>query len=117
MIRGVRKSEDTFTLYLMDEAKKWHFLDKRNLVIARNEQVHNALDPDSQASISAFLLKAPLVYEPPEEWKPAADLNVTFSRLREAAAEPGLVEFQTDRADNVRAHREVHERVRKRLSA
>ena len=87
-IRGVRKSEDTFTLFLMDEEQKWHFLDKRNLVVARKDQVHNTLDSDSQASIAAFLLKAPLVYEPPAEWKPASDLNVTFSRLRQAAAEP-----------------------------
>jgi alcohol dehydrogenase (cytochrome c) len=87
-IRGVRKSEDTFTLYLMDEEQKWHFLDKRNLVIARKEQVHNALDPARQTSIAAFLLKAPLTYEPTAEWKPSSDLNVTFSRLRQAAAEP-----------------------------
>ena len=52
-IRGVRKSEDTFTLYLMDEGQKWHFLDKRNLVVARKEQVHNALDSASQSSNSS----------------------------------------------------------------
>lgn len=87
-IRGVTKSEDTFSLYLMDEQQKWHFLDKRNVAIARKEQVHNALDSDSQASVAAFLLKAALAYEPPAEWKPASDSNVTFSRLRQAAAEP-----------------------------
>ncbi len=87
-IRGVKKSENTFTLYLMDEEQKWHFLDKQNLVIARKEQVHHALDAPSQESISAFLLKAPVMYEPSAEWKPASDSNVTFSRLRNAAAEP-----------------------------
>ena len=41
----------------------------------------------------------------------------TPDEVREAAAEPGLVEIQTDRADNVRAHREVYARVSQRLSA
>ena len=41
----------------------------------------------------------------------------TPDEVREAAAEPGLVEFRTDRADNVRAHREVYARVSERLSA
>lgn len=86
--RGVRKSEDTFTLYLMGEEQKWHFLDKRDLVISRKQQAHNTLNTDSEASIGAFLLKAPLSYEPSAEWKPAPDMNVTFSRLRKAAAEP-----------------------------
>jgi PQQ-dependent dehydrogenase (methanol/ethanol family) len=87
-IRGVKKSEDTFTLFLMDEEQKWHFLNKRNLVVTGKDQIHNSLDSDSQASIAAFLLKASLVYEPLADWKPASDLNVTFSRLRQAAAEP-----------------------------
>jgi alcohol dehydrogenase (cytochrome c) len=87
-IRGVRKSEDTFTLFLMDQDQMWHFLDKRSLVIARKDQVHNTLDSNSQMSIAAFLLKGPTVYEPPAEWKPASDLNITFSRLRQALTEP-----------------------------
>jgi alcohol dehydrogenase (cytochrome c) len=54
----------------------------------RKEQVHHALDAASQGSIAAFLLKAPAAHDPPAEWKPASDFNVTFSRLRNAAAEP-----------------------------
>ena len=41
----------------------------------------------------------------------------TPDEVRVAAAEPGLVEVRTDRADNVRAHREVHALVAERLSA
>jgi 2-succinyl-5-enolpyruvyl-6-hydroxy-3-cyclohexene-1-carboxylate synthase len=37
--------------------------------------------------------------------------------VRAAAAEPGLVEVRTDRAENVRLHRELAERVAERLSA
>ncbi len=39
----------------------------------------------------------------------------TPDEVREAAAEPGLVEVRTDRADNVRLHREVYSRVAKDL--
>ena len=39
----------------------------------------------------------------------------TPDEVREAAAEPGLVEVRTDRADNVRLHREVYSRVAKEL--
>jgi 2-succinyl-5-enolpyruvyl-6-hydroxy-3-cyclohexene-1-carboxylate synthase len=35
----------------------------------------------------------------------------TAAEVREAAASPGLVEVRTDRADNVRLHREVVQRV------
>jgi 2-succinyl-5-enolpyruvyl-6-hydroxy-3-cyclohexene-1-carboxylate synthase len=39
----------------------------------------------------------------------------TPAEVREAAAAPGLVEVRTDRADNVRLHRELHARVAARL--
>lgn len=87
-VHGVKKVEDTFSLYLMDEQQKWRFLNKRDVVISKQQRTHTSLDSDSQTAISAFLLKAPIVYESPAEWKPAADFNVTFSRLRQATAEP-----------------------------
>ena len=72
----------------MDEQRKWVSLNKSDVVTSLKTRPHNALDLDSQRSIAAFLLKAPLVYEPSAEWKPAADFNVSFSRLKQAAAEP-----------------------------
>ena len=39
----------------------------------------------------------------------------TPDEVREAAAEPGLVEIRTDRADNVRVHREIYARVAENL--
>ena len=32
-VRGVKKGEDTFTLQLMDEQRRWHFLNKRDVRI------------------------------------------------------------------------------------
>jgi alcohol dehydrogenase (cytochrome c) len=87
-VRGVKKAEDTFALHLFDEERKWHSLNKRDVVINLTQRSHTALSPDRQLSVSAFLLKAPLAYEPAAEWKPAADFNVTFARLQKAAAEP-----------------------------
>ena len=39
----------------------------------------------------------------------------TPDEVRAAAAEPGLVEVRTDRADNVRVHREVCTRVAEQI--
>lgn len=89
-VRGVAKGEDTFTLQLMDAQQKWHLLNKRDL--ARPAQLVTAPHPDVPAAdrndIAAFLLKAPMTYDAATEWKPAADFNVTYARLRNAAAEP-----------------------------
>lgn len=88
VVRGAKKAEDTFALYLLDEQRKWVFLNKSDVAISQKTRPHTALDLDGQRSIAAFLLKTPPVYEPSAEWKPAADFNVTFSRLKNAAAEP-----------------------------
>lgn len=88
VVRGIKKGEDTFTLRLMDEQRKWHFLDKREISSKTSEQPHPALNPKDKADLLAFLVKAEPVYESDAEWKPAADFNVTFDRLNNAAAEP-----------------------------
>ncbi|MFN7928726.1 MAG: PQQ-binding-like beta-propeller repeat protein [Blastocatellia bacterium] len=87
-VRGVKKNEDTFTLHLLDEQRRWHFLDKREIKITPTERPHTSLTPQQRDDLLAFLLKAPQVYEPAAEWKPAADFNVTFARLQNAQAEP-----------------------------
>jgi alcohol dehydrogenase (cytochrome c) len=87
-VRGFKKNEDTFALHLLDEHRKWHFLDKRAITIKTYEQAHPALDDKDRADVLAFLASAPQVYEPDAIWKPAADFNVTFARLNNARAEP-----------------------------
>ncbi|HMX29505.1 MAG TPA: PQQ-dependent dehydrogenase, methanol/ethanol family, partial [Blastocatellia bacterium] len=87
-VRGVQKGEDTFTLRLMDESRKWHFLNKREAGVKTSEQPHPALSDKDRADVLAFLMNAPQVYEPDADWKPAADFNVSFARLNNAQAEP-----------------------------
>jgi PQQ-dependent dehydrogenase (methanol/ethanol family) len=89
-VRGVAKGEDTFTLQLMDTQQKWHLLNKRGLTqpIRKVEVAHPGVAASDRNDIAAFLLKAPTTYDATEEWKPAADLNVTYARLKNAAAEP-----------------------------
>ena len=87
-VRGVKKGEDTFTLQLMDEQRRWHCLNKRDIRITTNSQPHTSLSIEDQKQIVAFLFKAPPVYEPSTEWNPAPDFNVTYSRLLRSSAEP-----------------------------
>ena len=87
-VRGVQKGADTFTVRLMDEQRQWHFLNKRAARLQTSEQPHPALTAQQRDDLLAFLVKAPQVYEPAAEWKPAADFNVTFARLNKASAEP-----------------------------
>ncbi|HYI93230.1 MAG TPA: PQQ-dependent dehydrogenase, methanol/ethanol family [Bryobacteraceae bacterium] len=88
-VRGVKKGEDTFTLQLMDEQRRWHFLKKGEVRIGpATSRPHTALNVEDRKQIVAFLHKAPQVYEPPAEWKPASDFNVSYSRLRNSSAEP-----------------------------
>lgn len=88
LVRGVKKSEDTFTLHLLDEQRRWQFLNKREVTITTSERPHASLTPQQRDDVLAFLLQAPPVYAPSAEWQPAADFNVTFARLRNAHAEP-----------------------------
>ncbi|MBK5294388.1 MAG: PQQ-binding-like beta-propeller repeat protein [Acidobacteriia bacterium] len=88
LLRGVKKNEDTFTLHLMDDQRKWHFLAKRDYTIREVDSPHPTLTLKQRDDLLAFLIKAPPLYDPPAEWTPAADFNVTFNRLKNAAAEP-----------------------------
>ncbi len=87
-VKGVTKSEDTFTLQLMDEQRKWHLIDKRAVKLRTSQTPHPALSAPERDNVIAFLLKAPPNSAPPSKWTPAADFNVTFARLKNAAAEP-----------------------------
>ena len=87
---GVAKGEDTFTLQLMDTKQKWHLLNKRELTqpIRKLAVPHPAISAKDRNDIAAFLINAPTTYDPDTEWKPAPDLNVSFERIKNAAAEP-----------------------------
>ena len=87
-IRGVKKSEDTFTIQMMDEQRKWHMLDKRAAKFRSTETPHPALSGPERDNVVAYLLKLPPNAGPPATWTPAPDFNVTFARLKNAAAEP-----------------------------
>ena len=87
-VRGVKKNEDTFTLHLLDEQRRWHFLNQREAVIAKVEQPHPTLSAKERDDLLAFLTNAEPRYEPLAEWKPTEDFNVTFARLNNASAEP-----------------------------
>jgi len=89
-LQGVVKGEDTFTLQIMDARQQWHMLNKRALPkpLAKRETPHPSLPANDRNDIAAFLLKAPLVYDETADWLPAADFNVTYKRLQNAAAEP-----------------------------
>ena len=87
-IKGIKKGEDTFTIQLMDENRKWHLLDKRAVKLLTTEAPHPTLSAVERDDVVAFLLKAPNNTLPSTAWKPAPDFNVTFARLKNAAAEP-----------------------------
>ncbi|MBL8236749.1 MAG: PQQ-dependent dehydrogenase, methanol/ethanol family [Bryobacterales bacterium] len=89
-LQGVVKSEDTFTMQIMDATQKWQLINKRTLAkpLAKKETPHPSLAQSERNDITAFLLKDSRVFDETAEWRPAADFNVTFKRLLNAAAEP-----------------------------
>ena len=89
-LQGMVKGEDTFTMQIMDATQKWHMINKLALPkpLAKKETPHPNLPATDRNDIAAFLLKAPPVYDETADWRPAADFNVTFNRLLNAAAEP-----------------------------
>jgi PQQ-dependent dehydrogenase (methanol/ethanol family) len=88
-LTGVAKNEDTFSIQLMDRQEKLHFLDKAN--VREVTQTHASLMPaakltETQTNDVLAFLKSGTVE--PVAWKPAADFNVTWERLKNARREP-----------------------------
>jgi PQQ-dependent dehydrogenase (methanol/ethanol family) len=91
-IRGVARHEDTFSIQIIDANAKLHLLLKKDL--AGLKHTHKSMMPAAKISraevddLVAFLIR----YDPARialpEWHPAADFNVSYSRLKNAAAEP-----------------------------
>jgi alcohol dehydrogenase (cytochrome c) len=91
-LRGARKNDDTFSLQIMDTGGRLHMLLKKDLDSFETPYVSlmpsYALDPTANNHILAFLTRFDPVALPAREWKPAADLNITYDRIRNAQSEP-----------------------------
>jgi mono/diheme cytochrome c family protein len=57
-VRGIKKGEDTFTLRLLDDQRKWHFLDKRAASIKVSEQPHPILNAKEREDGNLIALEA-----------------------------------------------------------
>jgi PQQ-dependent dehydrogenase (methanol/ethanol family) len=91
LLRGVKKNEDTFSVQIMDEHEKLHMLLKRDLlgVTTPHKSLMPATDlPPAKIDDVIAFLKNPGPPGALPEWRPSADLNVTYSRLKNARAEP-----------------------------
>ncbi|MFN7919379.1 MAG: PQQ-dependent dehydrogenase, methanol/ethanol family [Bryobacteraceae bacterium] len=87
-IKGVKKSDDTFSIHLMDSSGNLHLLSKRDGLVTDKAMPHAGLDAASQEDVVTFLVKTDPASIDRGPWKPAADLNVTFERLVNAEKEP-----------------------------
>ncbi|PYV07927.1 MAG: hypothetical protein DMG07_27205 [Acidobacteria bacterium] len=89
--RGTLKNEDTFSLQVMDEKETLHLFLKQDLEFARPDtrslMPAPALGAREVDDIVAYLWKDGPAGDLPR-WEPAADLNITFTRLKQASAEP-----------------------------
>ena len=91
ILRGAKKSEDTFSVQFLDTNEKLQLHSKADLkrVTKIQESLMPAakLKPSQVEDVIAFLMKAS-PSEATAEWKPSPDLNVTTERLRNADSEP-----------------------------
>ncbi len=87
-VEGIVKGEDTFSLRLMDAQKRWHLLDRRGIEIEEYSIPHPPLSSGEISDLLAFLMRGDQRYNPDPAWRPAADFNVSFDRLRRAQTEP-----------------------------
>jgi PQQ-dependent dehydrogenase (methanol/ethanol family) len=92
VVRGAKKSEDTFSIQIMDEKEKLHMLFKQDLEEIKTPRT--SLMPVAHLAaaeldnVIAFLKTPGAGGVAATVWKPAADLNVTFARLKNTHAEP-----------------------------
>lgn len=94
VVRGTARNNDTFSIQLMDENEKLHLLLKKDLKrvtrIQKSLMPRIKLDSRQHDDLIAFLIKGSLDTNSANSapWKPAADLNVSFERLKNARKEP-----------------------------
>ena len=91
-VRGVMRREDTFSLHVMDRKERWHSFLKDD--VAEVKRSTESLMPKPKLTdteigdVVAFLALTGRSEIAPADWKPAADFNVSFERLKNAAREP-----------------------------
>lgn len=94
VLRGAARNQDTFSIQLMDEREQLHRLLKKNLKrvsrIQKSLMPAAKLDPAQTEHLIAFLMKgvSSASNAAVPTWVPAPDLNVSFSRIKNAAQEP-----------------------------
>ena len=92
LLRGVTKNEDTFSIQIMDEKEQLHMLLKSDLkqIVHPNKSLMPTphLTAADLENVLAFLGKTPPAGQPAADWKPSADLDASFPRLRNASSEP-----------------------------
>jgi len=93
LLRGVKKNEDTFAIQIMDEKERLHMLlqEGSEEIKTPRKSLMPAIDLSGADldNVIAFL-KNPGSSEASPEWKPSADLNVTYTRLKNARAERAI---------------------------
>ena len=92
VIRGAARHEDSFTIQILDEKQRLHQLRKSDIArldhLAKSSMPKQVLAASAVDDILAFLSRYRAKDLPAVAWRPAADFNVSFSRLKNAAAEP-----------------------------
>jgi len=94
VVRGVLRGEDTFILRLMDDRRRWHILEKSRVRTRSIPVAHPELGAVERDDLLAFMLRGEQSQHPEPAasagglWRPAADFNVSFSRLDNAKSEP-----------------------------
>ena len=91
VIRAAIVNENTFTLQLRDRDEKLYLLSRSDIAARQDLKTlmpKAALSPAQVDDVIAFLKKPEGIQPDLSVWKPAADFNVTWQRLRNAAAEP-----------------------------
>lgn len=91
IVRGLKKNEDTYSIQIMDTQERLQSYFRKN--VRGIEKVKESILPGltlteaQMDGLAAFLYK-PAKLDAPPEWKPTADFNVTFDRLKNAGKEP-----------------------------
>jgi PQQ-dependent dehydrogenase (methanol/ethanol family) len=92
LVRGAKKNEDTFSIQMMNQEEHLQMFLKRDLQEIKTPRTSLMpvipLAANDLDNVIAFLKDSGKAALAPAEWRPSADLNVTFARLKNARAEP-----------------------------
>ncbi len=86
-IRGIKKNEDTYSVQMMDTKERLVAYLKRDVQTIQKIKESITFSEAEADSLAAYLAK-PAKMDGVAEWKPAADFNVSFDRLKNSEKEP-----------------------------